>query len=163
VPGLSGFVPTGQNIPVALKTELRCQPILLPDSSGASLARLALPELHLTLLMDVGFGYQPIWTFAVHAETGIDLQVVNGAQVGIDLGQGTVFEAELLASALPPNGMDLGQFLSFIVPNAVAVVGRSVGPFTVAPLGQQNLLFLQSPSVHLDGARDEYLVVEGDL
>jgi hypothetical protein len=67
VQGLSAVVPANVTAPVAIETEPYCPPILLLTPGSPMRARLALPELHLHVLVDPGSGFTKLFSFAVHA------------------------------------------------------------------------------------------------
>lgn len=163
IPGFQTLVNANQNVPVAFETEMLAQPILLPDPIGPDHARLSLPELHLRVLMDFGSGWTTIWEFACHAEAGVVFTIVNGNQIAVSIGGSPRFEVELLQSAVPLGGIDLGRFLTFLLPSVIQVVGRSIAPLQLPQVGPQNVLMFNAPVVLVEGPQDEYIGAHGDL
>lgn len=165
VPGIASFLPPGSApIPVAIETELMCQPILVPTPAGPTVARLELPELHLRVMIDPGTGFVALWEFAVHMEVGVDFSIVNGNELAVAIGANPRFDAETLSTALPTNaGIDWGRAFSQIVPGVLSIVASSVKPFPLPNLGVSTPLAINNPHVIVDGQAADYLTVNGDL
>lgn len=165
VPGIGSVLTntTTTSVPIALEIKPMAQPIVLATPGGPNLLRLQLPELHLGILIDPGTGFTKLWEFAIHAEIGVDFQVLAGSQLAVSIGGSPRFDAQLLNSAVNMRGLDVSRFLSFLVPSILQVVGQSMGPFPLPAVGANNGIILRTPSLRIDGAHDDYLFIEGDV
>lgn len=152
------------NAPMAVRVELGAQPVLRPTPAGPGAMRIALPEVHLELLVDDGSGMQPVLGFAVHVDAGLDPVVIGGSQLGFDLGGQVDFHAQLVYSGVPQaGGFDLERLLNMMVPSALAVVGRTIGPFPIGPLNPTTFVVLSNPTVTVGGPAGGYVILSGDL
>jgi hypothetical protein len=163
VPGLTVIVPPGQTVPLALDVSLLCQPILLPPPNGAAgLAVLQLPEMHIKVEVDPGTGFVTLWEFAVHAEADVDVVVQNGDTLALTLTGTSRFDAEVLNTILPQQGVDWGAAVSQLVPGAIRWGAGSMQPIPLPSIGVSAPMPLQNPAVIVDGGQD-YWTVHGDL
>lgn len=157
-PAIRSMIAPGMQIPVAIKLEPQMQPVIevtgVPD-----LVRVNLGELHMTLLLDFGAGYQPFFTTALHMRAGASASFANNA-FSFTIGQNVDFEAELLSAAIPLNGIDMARFMSFIVPPAIQVATQTMKPIPLPTLQGLSLMNLQ---VYRDGYAGEFCTVSGDI
>ncbi len=157
-PALQALATPGQPVPVALEVEALLPPVV--EVSGApSLLTLSWGEVHISVALDFGQGYQDVLTVNLAARVGLDATVSNGL-IRFSLGQPASASASILANPLGLAQVDVDQFLAVLVPLALQYGGSALPPLpaTGLPFGVQ----LQNVSVY-QGNPPDYLVIEGDL
>jgi hypothetical protein len=158
-PPLRGMVTPGSQIPVAIRLDPKIQP-LVEMTGTPDLARLSLGEMHMTVLMDFGAGYQPLLTMAVHVRAGANA-TFQGSAVRFAITQNVEFQADEISAAIPLSGIDVERFLTFLVPPAVQVATQSMAPIPIPSIGGG--VQLTNLNLYRDGARGEFLSVSGDV
>ena len=157
-PALQGMIVPGQMVPVGFQFEPALQPVMRVVG-GTELFRLQVGELHMTLLMDFGGGFTPIMTVALHLDAGCGVSFARNAFT-FTLTSQPVFEAQLLWSAIPLNGIDVGRFLTFFVPSAIQAAIQSVQP---TPLPTLQGAILTNLAAYQDGIQGDFATVSGDV
>jgi hypothetical protein len=157
-PAIRGMLTPGIQVPVAIKLEPLMQPVVevtgVPD-----LVNLHLGELHMTLLLDFGGGYQPFFTVALHMRAGASATFTNNA-FKFAISQNVQFDADMLSTSIPLNGIDVARFLGFLVPPAIQVATQSMAPI---PLPTLQGLSLANLNIYRDGQAGEFVTVSGDV
>jgi hypothetical protein len=138
----------GRNMIVARAVDL---------AGNASVA--AIGVVNGTFLLDFGNGPARIMEVAVPLEAVADVAIANGA-VTFTIGSNTRFEADLLSSAIPWNGLDVERFLTFFLPSALELATQSVAPI---PLPALQGVGLTNARVYRDGLRGEFATVGADV
>jgi hypothetical protein len=158
-PQVAGMITPGTaTLPIALELDPLMQPVVRVTGQP-DLLQLQLGEMHMTVEMDFGGGPVPIMTVALHMLAPVDLGVVNGAFV-FAIGANVQFQAELLSTAVPLGGLDVGRFLTFLVPPAIQVATQSIAPIPVPTLQGLSLINM---SIAQDGLKGEFATISGDV
>jgi hypothetical protein len=158
-PAIGAMLGNATVLPISLEFIPLMQPVLKVAGSP-SLLTLQLGELHMKLYLDFGTGAPfEVLEVALHLEAATDVQVVNNAFV-FSIGSTTRFEAELVKSAIPLNGVDVGRFLTFLVPPAIQVATQSIAPVPIPTFqGHQ----VANVRLYRDGYQGEFTTVSGDV
>jgi hypothetical protein len=159
-PQLAGMLQgSGGNLPVSVEIAPQMQPVILVVGQP-NLFDLQLGEVLLNVFIDFGSGPTQVFGFDLQVDANLDIAVVNGNAVQLQIGPNPTVEADLVQSLVPLTGIDLGRFLAFFVPSALQLVSQSIQPVPIPTFQGYSLINVQ---IKEDGSQGEFVTISGDV
>jgi hypothetical protein len=155
-PQLGGMLAPSTPIAIALDPQL---PAVVEVTGTPSLLGSSIGELWLSVQLDLGQGFVDVLTVVAHAELPADATVAGGA-LRIVPGVPTVLAFDVRSNPLGLPQADIDQFLRTALPMSLFVTPSVIPPLPLPlPLGLQ----LTNVDVRQDGARADFMTIEGDV
>jgi hypothetical protein len=158
-PSLAGALgSSSQQVPLQIVLDPQMQPLAIVEA-GQDIMKLEIGELDVLVQVDVGGGFQTMFAVAIDLEAPIGISLAGG-NATFSLGSSTSFHADLVASALPLNGIDVANFLNLVMPAVLQAAASSIAP---VPIPTIQGLTLANLSIYQDGAAGDYVTVSGNV